>query len=79
MSDRKLLSSDPEVVSGTVVFAGTRVPAKALVDYLKYGHTLDEFLESFPTVEREQAQAVLDTAAESTHGVRRAPRSPTLR
>jgi uncharacterized protein (DUF433 family) len=51
-------------MSGTAVFMGTRVPVKALMDYLRLGHTLDEFLEAFPTVEREQAEAVLDLAQE---------------
>lgn len=56
------ISVNPKVMSGTPVFAGTRVPVKNLVYYLKGGHTLDEFLEAFPTVEREQAQTVLDLA-----------------
>jgi uncharacterized protein (DUF433 family) len=59
MGDQTLISRDPEILSGTPVFAGTRVPARTLFDYLEEGHTLDEFLEDFPTVRREQAQAVL--------------------
>lgn len=55
---------DPEVLGGTPVFAGTRVPVQALLDYLKGGHPLDEFLDDFPTVSREQAIAVIDEARE---------------
>ncbi len=54
--------SDPEILGGTPVFAGTRVPAKALIDYLEGGHSLSEFLADFPTVKREQAIAVLEQA-----------------
>ena len=50
-----VISIDPEVMSGTPVFAGTRVPIKSLVDHLIGGITLDEFLNDFPTVSREQA------------------------
>lgn len=62
MIDEKngIVSRDPEVVSGELVFAGTRVPAQNLVDYLKAGHTLDDFLDGFPSVSREQATAYLD-------------------
>lgn len=60
----KLINSDPEIMGGTAVFMGTRVPVKALMDYLRLGHTLNDFLEAFPTVEREHAQAVLDLAGE---------------
>ena len=54
--------SDPEIVSGTPVFVGTRVPAKALLDYLAGGETIDEFLDDFPSVSREQAIAFLEEA-----------------
>jgi uncharacterized protein (DUF433 family) len=57
--DQGLITTDPEVMSGTPVFAGTRVPARTLFDYLEEGHNLDEFLDDFPTVTREQARAVL--------------------
>ena len=50
---------DPEVMSGAAVFAGTRVPVSALLDNLEVGVSLDEFLENFPTVTREQAVSVL--------------------
>ena len=46
---------DPDILGGTPVFVGTRVPVKALLDYLAGGHTLDDFLDDFPTVSRVQA------------------------
>jgi uncharacterized protein (DUF433 family) len=51
--------SDPEILSGATVFRGTRVPVAALLDNLAAGLTLDEFLDNFPTVTREQALQVL--------------------
>jgi uncharacterized protein (DUF433 family) len=59
MIQRKLITSDREILGGMPVFAGTRVPVKTLFDYLEQGHPLDEFLDDFPTVKREHAQAVL--------------------
>ena len=58
-----VVHSDPEILGGTPVFRGTRVPLKNLVEYLAAGDTLDEFLDHFPTVKREQAMAVLELAA----------------
>ena len=55
---------DPDILSGIPVFAGTRVPAKNLLDYLEHGRSLDEFLDDFPTVRREQAIAALVQAKE---------------
>jgi len=55
---------DPQVMSGTPCFAGTRVPVQTLFDYLSHGHALDEFLDDFPTVSRELALAVLKLAGE---------------
>lgn len=55
----------PEILSGTPVFVGTRVPVQALLDYLEEGDTLDAFLDSFPSVTREQAIAFLEQAAEA--------------
>ena len=52
------------IVSGTPIFVGTRVPIKNLFDYLAGGHSLDEFLDDFPTVSREQAIRTIDTARE---------------
>lgn len=57
-----VVHSDPEILGGTPVFVGTRVPAQSLFDYLEGGETLDEFLRQFPSVRREQAIAVLDLA-----------------
>jgi uncharacterized protein (DUF433 family) len=57
MTVEQVISSDPEVQGGAVVFAGTRVPLKNLIDYLEAGDSLEEFLEDFPSVRREQAIA----------------------
>ena len=56
----QIVSRDPEIVSGALVFKGTRVPVQILIDYLKSGETLDRFLEGFPSVTREQAEAYLE-------------------
>ena len=58
--ERGIVSRDPEVLNGDLVFAGTRVPVKNLVDYLAAGDPLEEFLEGFPGVSREQAVAYLE-------------------
>lgn len=60
-----VIRRDPKILGGTPVFAGTRVPVQALLDYLQGGHPLDEFLDHFPTVTREQAVAVLALAKEA--------------
>ena len=65
MTVEQVLSSDPEVQGGAVVFAGTRVPLKNLIDYLEAGDSLEEFLDDFPSVTREQAVAALDLAKEA--------------
>ena len=57
-----VVHSDPEILGGTPVFQGTRVPLRNLIDYLERGHTLDEFLDSFPSVSRDQAVAALEAA-----------------
>lgn len=57
---KNLIDRDDEVLSGAVVFTGTRVPVQALLDYLEEGSSLDEFLGDFPSVSREQAVGVLD-------------------
>lgn len=62
---RPLVSRSDEVMSGAVVFAGTRVPVQTLLDYLEEGDTLDHFLEDFPTVCREHALAVPELAKQS--------------
>jgi len=56
---------DPEIMSGTPVFAGTRVPVQSLLDYLTAGDSIDEFLEQFPTVSREMAAAFLELAGKA--------------
>ena len=56
------INIDPEVLGGTPVFNGTRVPIQALFDYIETGETLEEFLENFPTVSKQQAIAVLEMA-----------------
>ncbi len=58
-----IVTSSPDVLSGTPVFAGTRVPVQALIDYLEGGETIDDFLTGFPTVRREQVVAFLEEAA----------------
>ena len=57
--------SSPDILGGTPVFVGTRVPIKNLTDYLEAGDTLNEFLEDFPSVSREQAVAFLEQAKEA--------------
>jgi uncharacterized protein (DUF433 family) len=59
------IQTDPEIMSGAPCFAGTRVPIKNLFDYLSDGYSLDEFLEQFPSVERKDAQAVLELAGQN--------------
>ena len=59
-----VLSQDPEVMPGAVVFKGTGVPVSALFEYLGAGDSLDTFMEDFPTVEREQAEAAIRLAGE---------------
>jgi uncharacterized protein (DUF433 family) len=59
-----VIHSDPEILGGTPVFVGTRVPLKNLIDYLEGGYSLDEFVDAFPTVSREQAVAALEAAGE---------------
>lgn len=57
-----IITSSPDVLSGTPVFAGTRVPVQALIDYLQGGETIDGFLAGFPTVRRQQVVAFLEEA-----------------
>lgn len=60
-----VVHSDPEILGGTPVFVGTRVPLQSLFDYLEGGETLDEFLRQFPSVKREQAIAALELARDA--------------
>lgn len=62
MSHSEIITVTPDVMSGTPVFAGTRVPVQTLLDYLKAGESIDDFLEGFPTVKREQVIAFLEAA-----------------
>ena len=57
-----VIHSDPDILGGTPVFVGTRVPFRNLIDYLARNHSLDEFLDAFPTVSRDQAVAALEAA-----------------
>lgn len=62
--DTPLVTRNPEVMSGALCFAGTRVPVKNLFDYLEGSSSLEDFLEDFPSVSRERAVAVLEVARE---------------
>ena len=64
MTKDQLISRDDDILGGTPVFAGTRVPIKTLLDYLIEGSSLDDFLEDFPTVTRQQAEGLLLLAGE---------------
>ncbi|MEP6673127.1 MAG: DUF433 domain-containing protein [Chthoniobacter sp.] len=59
---KKIISSAPDIMGGTPVFAGTRVPVQTLIDYLEGGESIDDFLEGFPTVTREQVIGFLEEA-----------------
>lgn len=63
-----VVHSDPDILGGTPVFIGTRVPVKNLFDYLEAGDSLNDFLRSFPSVTREQAVAALERARETLVG-----------
>ncbi len=60
-----VVHADPEILSGTPVFVGTRVPVRNLIDYLAAGDSLDEFLDAFPSVRRDQAVAALEYALDA--------------
>jgi uncharacterized protein (DUF433 family) len=62
MDIREIITADKEILGGQPVFAGARVPVESLFDHLEAGISLDEFLDDFPTVAREQAIALLDVA-----------------
>jgi uncharacterized protein (DUF433 family) len=72
--ERRILHSDPSILGGTPVFVGTRVPLRNLIDYLERGHSLDEFLDDFPSVSREQAIAALEAAHEALAARAHSPR-----
>ena len=60
LKDSSVLSMSSEVMGGALVFMGTRVPVETLLDYLKAGESVDDFLEGFPTVSREQVIGLLE-------------------
>jgi uncharacterized protein (DUF433 family) len=62
MKETSVVCSDPDILGGTPVFVGTRVPVQALIDYIEGGHSLNEFLDDFPTVTRQLAVAALEQA-----------------
>ena len=62
MKPRSVVHTDPDILGGTPVFIGTRVPLQTLMDYVEGGHSLEEFLDDFPTVSREVAVAALEQA-----------------
>ena len=62
MRPEQVIYSDPEILGGSPVFCGTRVPVRNLIDYLEAGDSLEDFLRSFPSVSREQAVAALELA-----------------
>ena len=62
LADGSVVHSDAGILGGTPVFVGTRVPVQTLVDYLEGGYSVDEFLDNFPSVRREQVNAFLDQA-----------------
>jgi uncharacterized protein (DUF433 family) len=64
MKTKSVVVIDPEIMSGTPCFAGTRVPVRALLDYIEGGESLDDFLEQFPTVSRQMAIAFFEQASE---------------
>ena len=63
MNPKEIVHSDPEILSGTPVFTGTRVPVDALIDFLEGGDTIEDFLENYPGVSREQVFAFLEGAS----------------
>jgi uncharacterized protein (DUF433 family) len=65
MERHEVYHTDPQILNGTPVFTGTRVPVQTLLDYLEGGDTLDDFLDGFPGVQREQAVAFLEMAKDA--------------
>jgi uncharacterized protein (DUF433 family) len=65
MKQCSVVHSEPDILGGTPVFVGTRVPVQALIDYIEGGHSLNEFLDDFPTVTHEIAIAALEQAKDS--------------
>lgn len=69
LKDSLMISASLEVMGGTPVFTGTRVPVQTLLDYLKAGESIDDFLDGFPTVTREQVIALLEEAEKQLIGM----------
>jgi uncharacterized protein (DUF433 family) len=63
MDPKEIVHSDPDILGGTPVFVGTRVPVDALIDFLEGGDTIEDFLNNYPGVSREQAVAFLEEAS----------------
>ena len=74
MSERGVVERSPDILSGTPVFRGTRVPVQTLFDYLEAGQPMAEFLDDFPTVSAKQASEVLSLAREVLLSDARPPR-----
>ena len=74
MDPRSVVHSDSEILSGTPVFVGTRVPVRILFEYLAAGDSLEEFLDAFPSVSKDQAVAALDLASSILAEGARSPR-----
>lgn len=68
LKDSSLITISPDIMSGTPVFAGTRVPVQTLWDYLKAGESINDFLDGFPTVTKEQVIQVLEEAGKHIFG-----------
>lgn len=69
LKESSIISASPEIMGGTPVFAGTRVPVQTLLDYLKAGESINDFLDGFPTVSREQVIALLEEAEKQLVGI----------
>ena len=69
LKNSPVISTSPEVMGGTPVFSGTRVPVQTLLDYLKAGESIDDFLDGFPTVTKEQVVALLEEAGKQLIGM----------
>jgi len=65
MDREQIFHRDPDILGGTPVFVGTRVPVESLIQHLKHGKRLEEFLDDFPSVRREQAEAFLEVAGQT--------------
>jgi uncharacterized protein (DUF433 family) len=69
IKDSFIISKSPEVMGGTPVFSGTRVPVQTLLDYLTAGESIDDFLDGFPTVSKEQVISFLEEAGKQLMGM----------